>query len=145
MLCLSHVSQCSLGPSPCRGPLLRLLHPGGSLFRSGGLLLLLCLSRVSQCSLGPSPCRGLQFRLLHCGGLLLRLLQPGRLLSCPGGLLLRLLHRFRPGSLLCWFHPGSLLRPGFLLCKQRHNYLCYLITIVLVSPNPLTLALLFLN
>ncbi len=83
MLCLSRVSQCSLGPSPCRGLQVRLLHRGGLLLRSGGLLLH----------------RGVL--LLRSGGLLLRLLRPGGLQSRmlrPGGLQFR---RLRPGFLLC--------------------------------------------
>ncbi len=113
VLSLSLVSRFPLGPSLCRGSLLRpgghlsrLLRPGGHLsrlFRPGG--------RLS--------------RLLRPGGRLSRLLRPGGHLSRlfrPGGCLSRL---FRPGGRLSrLFRPGGrlsrLLRPGGRSTCQSH-------------------------
>ncbi len=117
MLCLFRVSQCSLGPSPCRGLQVCLLHQGSLLLWSGGLLL---------------RSGGLLLRLLQSGGLLLHrgglLLRSGGLLLRRGGLLLRSgglpLHLFqsvglqlrRGGHLPCLLCPGGLqsrrLLPG---------------------------------
>ncbi len=110
MLCLSCVSQCSLGPSPCRGLQVHLLHRGGLLLQSGGLPLRSggLLLRSGGLLLHLFQSGGLQLRR---GGLLPRLLRPGGLQSRllrPGGLQVRLL---RPGGLQV-----HLLRPGFLLC-----------------------------
>ncbi len=110
MHCLYCLSLLSLGLSLCQGLLISLALRGGFLLRAlrpGGLLLCRCglLLRLHR----PG---GL---LSRSGGLLLCLLQPGGFLSCSGGLLLCLLCRFRPGLLLSRHHPGSLLRPGYLL------------------------------
>ncbi len=137
MLYLSLVSQFPLGPSLCRGSLLR---PGGRLLRPGGLLLCLlrrgdllpCLLRRGG-FLSRLLCPvGLQFRP---GGLLSRLLSPGGLQFClfrPGGLLSHLLHPgglqfrlFRPGGLQSrLLRPGGLrsrlLRPGGLRSRLLH-------------------------
>ncbi len=107
MLYLSLVSQFPLGPSLCRGSLLR---PGGRLLRPGGLLL--CLLRRGDLL----PC------LLRRGGFLSRLFRPGGLRSrllCPVGL------QFRPGGLLSrLLSPGGLqfclFRPGGLLSRLLH-------------------------
>ncbi len=136
MLCLSRVSQSSLGPNPCRGLQVCLLRRGGLLLRSGGLLLRrgglllrygglpLRLFQSGGLQLrrgGLMPCLlcigGLLFCLLSRGGLLLHLLCPGGL--HPGGLQSCLL---RPGGLQFRpLRPGGLqfrrLRPGFLLCR----------------------------
>ncbi len=117
MLCLFRVSQCSLGPSPCRdlqacllrrGGLLLwsgdlLLRSGGLPLRSGGLLLRRggLLLKSDGLPLHLFQYVGLQLRrgdLLPCpllpGGLQSRLLCPGGLqtcLLCLGGLQSRLL------------------------------------------------------
>ncbi len=110
MLCLFRLSQCSLGPSPCRGPQVRLLCSGGLLLRSGGLLLRLLWSGGLQLRHG-----GLQLR---CGGLLPCLLCTGGLQSRPlrpGGLQSRPL---RPGGLqFC----SVRLCPGFPLCLNPQS------------------------
>ncbi len=134
MLCLFRVSQCSLGPSPCRDLQACLLRRGGLLLWSGDLLL----------RSGGLPLRsgGLLLRrgglLLKSDGLPLHLFQyvglqlrRGDLLPCPllpGGLQSRLLC---PGGLqTCLLCLGGLqsrlLNPGFLLCQLCLLYLVYL-------------------
>ncbi len=111
-LCLSLVSQCSLGPNPCHGLQFLLLCRGGLLLRCVGLLL-----RHGGLLLRSG---GLLYHrgelLLHSGGLLSCLLHPGGLLSCllhPGGLLFCLLS---PGCFLLCVGPvlisGSALAPS---------------------------------
>ncbi len=128
IVCLSHVSQFSLGSSLYCG---FLIHRGVLLFRRGAPLihrgaLLLCLLRTG----GLLPCLlrrgGLLRCLLRTGGLLLCLLHRGGLLPCPlrtGGLLLCLLRRggqlSGSGGLLS--RSGGLLlrRGGLLPCLLR--------------------------
>ncbi len=118
MLCLSRVSQCSLGPSPYHGLQVRLLCRGGLLLRFGGLLL--CRGGLLLRSGGLLLRRG--GLLLRSGGLPLRLFQSGGLQLCRGGLLPCLL--CTGGLQSCLLHPGGLqsrlLHPGGLQSRLLH-------------------------